>query len=122
MRGWWVERIPVGKPKAAPYYNATITPGVSYLSQTKEEIAAGKKPIKASIPKVVKAGKPKVYSLVKKGFEIQHGDTIYAPKVIRIVMLKPTDTIDYTIQLLFKICWKRIKLTMVYAEINSKLF
>jgi len=99
-----LKRIPVGKPEVISYSNAPITPGVSYLPQTKEEIAAGKKPIKASLPKVVKTSKPKVYNLVKEGFEIQYGDTIFAPKVIRIVKSKPTDTIDYTIQLLFKIC------------------
>jgi ligand-binding sensor domain-containing protein len=73
--------VKVIPPEIIPYKNAPVTPGISYLHQTAEERAAGKTPIKASLPITVKAGEPKVYTIVKECFEIQHGDTIYAPKI-----------------------------------------
>jgi len=81
------EVIKAGNPTITPYSNAAITPGISNLQQSKEEIATGKNPIKASMPKTVEAGNPKVYNIVKEGFEIQNGDTIYAPKTYKILKL-----------------------------------
>ena len=96
--------VNVCKPKVVPYTNAPIIPGVSNLHQTKEEIAAGENAIKANLPKVVQAGKPKVYNIVKinspllvdtegrMAFEIQNGDTIYAPKTYNVLLLDTTNS------------------------------
>ena len=46
--------IKVSKPEVIQINNLPITPGVSYLPQTIEEIEAGKKPAMSKKPKIIK--------------------------------------------------------------------
>jgi len=94
----------------------SITPGISYLPQTNEEIVSGKKPIKTKKPGVVVIDKekliistpgkngllqPKVYTIptadndeqIDSIYTIQHGDTIRPPKIVIAKQPQPITTV-----------------------------
>ncbi len=93
------KKIKVGEPEVTPYFHPSrIIPGKSFLPRTQAQYTAKKKLIKSKLPVKVKVGKTDTFPIVKNGFRVINGDTIYAPLTYSLVKQQNAGNINFMLQ------------------------